>query len=60
MERVRGILPDWAALTIAGCCIVAMAAFWFILFTGWKSAWIALGLAVLLGAAGAFSYRREA
>ena len=47
----RGILPDWAALTIVGCISVAMGSLWFVILAGGAIA-IGLGaLAIVIAAA---------
>ena len=54
----RGILPNWAALTIVGCISVAMGSLWFVILAGGAIA-IGLGaLAIVIAAACTTTYRR--
>ena len=53
----RGILPDWAALTIVGCISVAIGSLWFVILAGGAIA-IGLGaLAIVIAAACTMTYR---
>jgi hypothetical protein len=54
-----GNLPAWAAIMIMGCLVVAVAALWFVIFTG-KMIVLAVG-ALAIGIAGActLAYRPE-
>ena len=54
-----GNLPAWAAIVIMGCLVVAVAALWFVIFTGKMIVLALAALAIAVAGACTMAYRPE-
>ena len=60
LPRQRTILPDWAALAIVACCAVLVYGLAYGIIAGSTIGWIGDAVAIVLGIAFCFAYRRPA